>query len=113
MLLNLLCKIIRKTSSNAATDFSTSAVRFGLIHIDGNHDTSFVMEDIKNYVPLLDKNGFVVLDDVSWDSVIPAFSYLSQNLIFVNKLIDKENDFALFAKNLTKREVDIAKLLFG
>jgi hypothetical protein len=100
------CKIVRKTASEAITEFKSMAIQFGLVHIDGNHDTNFVMEDIKNYVPLLSDVGFVVLDDISWDSVAPAMSYLSRDLTFINKLVDHENDFALFAKGLTKQDIE-------
>ena len=64
--------IVRKTSSDAIEYFQNNQLRPRLIHIDGNHDTAIVMEDVSNYLKILGENGFIVMDDVSWSSVKPA-----------------------------------------
>lgn len=102
-------RLIRDTSCNAALKFKSEKIKFGLVHIDGNHDTKFVMEDVKNYLPLLQEKSFIVLDDVSWDSVKPAFSLLSIEMNFIDKYVDQTNDFALFGKGLSKEEIDFVK----
>ncbi|GAA3571878.1 class I SAM-dependent methyltransferase [Snuella lapsa] len=99
------CILVRETSSNAVLNFKKEGRKFGLIHIDGNHDTKFVIEDVLNYTPLLDHKGFVVLDDVSWNSVKPAYDILDKEMSLVIEFIDSLNDFALFAKGLTIDEV--------
>ena len=83
-----------------------------MVHIDGNHDTTFVMEDVNNYFPLLEEKSFIVLDDISWDSVKPAFSLLNEEMVFIGKLKDATNDFALFGKGLSRDEVSSLKATF-
>lgn len=106
------CVLIRKKSSEAAIDFKNSNVKFGLVHIDGNHDTKFVMEDVNNYFPLLDDKSFIVLDDISWDSVQPAFSLLNKDMILIDKFVDATNDFALFGKGLSNDELTMVRAIF-
>ncbi len=103
------CVLIRKKSSEAAIDFKNSNIKFGLVHIDGNHDTKFVMEDVNNYFPLLEDKSFIVLDDISWDSVQPAFSFLNKEMVLIDKFIDATNDFALFAKGWSNEEIKTIK----
>jgi hypothetical protein len=91
------CNILRETSANAARFFDTQGILFDLIHVDGNHDTNIVMEDVKLYLPLLKANGFVVLDDVSWESVKPAYQALNRRLGLVYKSTKPpKNDYAIF-----------------
>ncbi|MDN3676700.1 class I SAM-dependent methyltransferase [Flavobacterium paronense] len=106
------CVLVRKKSSQAAIDFKASNTKFGLVHIDGNHDTKFVMEDVANYFPLLDDKSFIVLDDISWDSVQPAFTLLNKEMIFIDKLINETNDFALFGKGISNEEILLLKEIF-
>lgn len=103
------CVLVRKKSSEAAIDFKNSTIKFGLVHIDGNHDTKFVMEDVNNYYPLLDDKSFIVLDDISWDSVQPAFTLLNKEMVLIDQFIDSNNDFALFAKGLSNEELKMIK----
>jgi len=107
------CQLIRKKSSEASTYFRDNNILFGLVHIDGNHDTKFVMEDVNNYLPLLENKSFIVLDDVSWDSVQPAFSLLSNEMVLIDKFVDKSNDFALFGKGLSTEEINLLKTTFN
>ncbi|MDI1318521.1 class I SAM-dependent methyltransferase [Flavobacterium sp.] len=105
-------KLVRKKSSDAVVEFKNNNTKFGLVHIDGNHDTKFVMEDIENYFPLLAEKSFIVLDDISWDSVAPAYSLLKNKMTFIDEFIDSSNDFALFGKGLTEEELNSLKLIF-
>jgi hypothetical protein len=90
------CQLLRKTSSEAASYFKEKGTRFDLIHIDGNHDTQIVMRDVELYWPLLNKNGFIVMDDVSWKSVRPAYEALNRSMSLVFERVDAENDYAVF-----------------
>jgi hypothetical protein len=107
------CQLIRKKSSEAAIYFKNNNIFFGLVHIDGNHDTKFVMEDVTNYLPLLEEKSFIVLDDVSWDSVQPAFSLLAKEMDFIDQYIDETNDFALFGKGLSYEEKELINVNFN
>jgi hypothetical protein len=70
------------------------------------------MEDVNNYFPLLEEKSFIVLDDISWDSVRPAYSFLENEMILIDKFIDDTNDFALFGKGLSKKEIHDIKKMF-
>jgi hypothetical protein len=90
-------QLIRKTANAAVDDLRESRKPFGLIHIDGNHDTASVIGDVENYLPLLDKeNGFLVLDDISWTSVKPAVDMVSSHLVLLYARVDTRNDYAVF-----------------
>jgi hypothetical protein len=56
------------------------------------------MEDLDMYLPKLNPNGFIVLDDVSWDSVKPPFDRLNGRMKLLWKKVDNNgmNDFAVF-----------------
>ena len=111
--LNDNCKIIRKKSNDAIDYFNTKKIKFGLIHIDGNHDTRFVMQDVINYVPLLIEKSFIVMDDISWDSVKPAVKELEKTMTLVGSLVNDENDFALYAKGLDEEEMKLCVTFFN
>jgi len=101
------CVLIQKKSEDAIAQFKDKNIIFDLIHIDGNHDTEIVMKDIELYLPLLTKKGFVILDDISWDSVRPAFNAVSSkySLIYKKTDLNKKNDFAIFWNNNNESEV--------
>lgn len=96
--LNLQANItlVREPSSKAIEYFRTNNVLFDLIHIDGNHDTVRVREDLDHYLPRLRPGGYLVLDDVSWASIRPLYDEVKSRLSHVFELVDSSNDFAIF-----------------
>ena len=92
------CTLIREKSCDAVRYFESKGISFGLIHIDGNHDSERVMEDVSLYLPRLRRGGFVVMDDVSWDSVKSAYAVVSNRLEKIYQRIDSDrrNDYAVF-----------------
>jgi hypothetical protein len=74
---------LRQPSQQAVEFFRDRKITADMIHIDGNHDTKFVMQDVNSYVPLLSHGGILVLDDINWDSVKPALVYASERLTLV------------------------------
>ena len=68
--------IIRDTSENIVSYLPDN---IELLHIDGNHDISFVTKDISLYVPKLKPGGIIVMDDTDWDSVKSCLYLLSEN----------------------------------
>jgi predicted O-methyltransferase YrrM len=90
------CRLVRSTSTEALEDFAARGLRFGLIHIDGNHDTQMVTRDVRLCLPLLEPGGFCVMDDISWGSVAPALGLLSGTAREVFRRIDSRDDFAVF-----------------
>tara|TARA_R100000935_G_scaffold1517_1_gene4868 strand:+ start:49746 stop:50480 length:735 start_codon:yes stop_codon:yes gene_type:complete len=99
------CILIREKSADGAVEFKNNKKKLDMVHIDGNHDTKFVMEDVKNYLPLLSERSFIILDDISWKSVSPALKLLNKKMDFIYKKIDKTNDFAVFSIGLTNDEI--------
>lgn len=92
------CVLLRKTSADAAAFFEENDISFDMVHVDGNHDTEKVMEDVALYLPRLQENGFMVLDDLSFESVRPAYDELNARTTLVYERTDQDNanDFAVF-----------------
>lgn len=47
--------------------------KFHIIYIDGDHTYEGVLQDIKNYSPLIVENGFLIMDDASY--FLPGKTY--------------------------------------
>jgi SAM-dependent methyltransferase len=88
--------LVREPSSKAIDYFRTRNILFDLVHIDGNHDTARVREDLDHYLPRLRPGGYLVLDDVSWASIRPLYQEVKSRLSHVFELVDSRNDFAIF-----------------
>jgi hypothetical protein len=70
--------IFRETSEGS---FQYIPNGIGMIHIDGNHDTDFVINDITNYFGKIKHNGIVIMDDTDWASVRGCLHLLSEGCI--------------------------------
>ena len=94
------CTLVRLRSEDAIAWFREQSLFFDMIHVDGNHDTEKVMADLDLYLPVLNRNGFMFVDDISWDSVRPAYDRLlrSMSLVFENS-DGGANDYAVFWRN--------------
>jgi hypothetical protein len=91
------CQLVRKTSVEATRYFGEKNITFDLIHIDGNHDTAPVLEDVELYLPLLKPEGFIVMDDVSWESVKPAYNQVAASMPRIFQHSEAPlNDYAVF-----------------
>jgi hypothetical protein len=90
------CELVRERSWDAISYFEREKIKFGLIHIDGNHDEERVASDLSLYLPRLNRRGFVVMDDVSWASVRPCYAAVSARLYKVYQRLDAWNDYAVF-----------------
>lgn len=91
-------EVLRCTSAEASAHFEKNGVSFDLIHIDGNHDAEKVAQDVELYLPLLRENGYILLDDVSFESVKSAYSELNSQTRLVFQRVDQDgkNDYAVF-----------------
>ena len=54
-----------------------TASPFDIVYIDGCHEYDYVVQDIRNYAPLVRKGGFLVIDDAScrlkmWNGSFPG-----------------------------------------
>jgi len=91
------CILLRLPSEEAISFFVEREIQFDLVHVDGNHDTLKVMADIDLYFPRLRRGGFLVLDDISWDSVLPAYRRLRAEAALVCERQNGVNDdYAVF-----------------
>lgn len=112
------CILLRTTSSEAAGFFGRENISFKMVHIDGNHDTEKVMEDLALYEPRLEEGGYIVLDDVSWDSVRPAYESLSTRLALLFERVSGHDDYAVFLKSnsmptINERRKHLADIVGG
>jgi glycosyltransferase involved in cell wall biosynthesis len=96
-------EIIRQTSAQAIEYFRKNNIGIDMLHVDGNHDTKFVMEDVELYTPLVRDGGFIVLDDIDWDSVKPALTLLKQNC----EVVFNNGFFAILRKRNPERQITL------
>src|SRR5207248_7244682 len=75
-----------------------------LVHIDGNHDAETVMKDVRNYLPRLKDNAVLIMDDVSWDSVKPAYQEVSAKMPRVFEA-HEQTDYAVFLNSRSKIKI--------
>ncbi|HYF84134.1 MAG TPA: glycosyltransferase [Clostridia bacterium] len=75
------CEIIRKTSESAYLSLRAKGIVIDMLHIDGNHDTKYVSLDAEKYIPLVNEFGFVVFDDIDWESVNIVYQKYKKELI--------------------------------
>lgn len=88
-------ELLRMTSNQAVAVFRARSIRFGLVHVDGNHDREEVLDDVRNYLPLVQPGGFLVLDDISWTSVRPAVELALAQFVHFYQCVNATNDYAV------------------
>jgi cephalosporin hydroxylase len=87
-------RLERAKSQLASAQFAAGSV--DLVHIDGNHDRASVERDLALYRPLVKDGGYIVLDDVSWESVRGVYGELCQSAELVEEFHGDGDDFAAF-----------------
>jgi predicted O-methyltransferase YrrM len=87
-------RVVRERAETAVRHFDAGSI--DLVHIDGNHDALAVAADWRLYRPRLRPGAFVVLDDVSWESVRPVYDALRQRTTHVFEAHTDQDDFAVF-----------------
>jgi glycosyltransferase involved in cell wall biosynthesis/predicted O-methyltransferase YrrM len=73
-------ELLRLPSTEAVGFFFQNSIPVEFLHIDGNHDTRFVMQDVQLYHPLIPPGGILVMDDIDWDSVGPAYAWVRERM---------------------------------
>lgn len=66
--------IQRTTSAEAAKAYNEN---ISLLHIDGNHDSIHVAEDIELWVPKVVSGAMIIMDDTNWPTVLAGMKKLS------------------------------------
>lgn len=70
------CRLIPQRSQDAIELLQRDAEPVDFLHIDGNHDREQCTADIEGYLPMVRRGGFVVIDDVAWESIWPLYCAL-------------------------------------
>lgn len=71
-----------------------------ILHIDGCHSEISSVRDVKAWIPLVSKGGFIWFDDTNWESTAKAVALLRERTTQVWQV----NHCALFQKGLAKRQ---------
>jgi predicted O-methyltransferase YrrM len=88
-----LVTLVRDKSENYYQNIKNESI--DVLHIDGNHDEEYVTKDILNYLPLVKKGGYIIMDDISWVGVINS---INNHLVDKCILISKHSEFAVYIK---------------
>jgi predicted O-methyltransferase YrrM len=88
-----IISLIRTKSEDYHTNIEKESI--DVLHIDGNHDEEYVTKDIVNYLPLVKKGGYIIMDDTTWPGVINSINnHLNDSAI----LFKSYGDFSLHKK---------------
>jgi hypothetical protein len=82
------CRILRMKSTEAVELFADQSIQ--LLHIDGNHETKAVCEDVALYLPKMADGGWIWFDDASWLSIAPAVQYAADRCVLFERF-DADN----------------------
>lgn len=89
-----LITLIRDKSENYYKNIKNESI--DVLHIDGNHDEEYVTKDILNYLPLVKKGGYIIMDDVTW---IGVKNSIDKHLKSKCSLVSDHTDFFVYIKN--------------
>ncbi len=103
------CVIVRQPSREAVEYFKERNISFDMVHVDGNHDRDKALSDVELYLPLLKPGGFVVMDDISWESVRPAYDLCASRLKLVYERVDVGYSVFRDSKNITSLQRELAE----
>ena len=69
-----------------------------MVHIDANHAEWPSTSDVVNWLPKLKVGGYLVMDDVNWESTKTAVRFIEKRCEFVTRLDLKESCFSVYKK---------------
>ena len=79
----LLMEQFNREEDKSADEKNSGKTFIDMLHIDGNHDYVYVNKDAELYIPLVNQGGFVVFDDIDWDSVRRVYEQYKEKLILI------------------------------
>ena len=88
-----LITLVRDKSENFYQNVKNESI--DVLHIDGNHDEEYVTKDILNYLPLVKKGGYIIMDDTSWVGVINS---INNHLVDKCRLVSEHSEFTVYIK---------------
>ncbi|MBW9158440.1 glycosyltransferase [Clostridium tagluense] len=102
------CEIINKTSESAWDYLMSKRTVINMLHIDGNHDTKYVVMDAEKYIPMVSDFGVVVFNVINWDSVNVVYQKYKAELIPIFEC----DGFAILLKaERTQTNLDKARVM--
>lgn len=69
-----------------------------MVHIDANHAEWPSTSDVVNWLPKLKVGGYIVMDDVNWDSTQTALKFVLKRCSFISRFDLAESVFAIYRK---------------
>ena len=69
-----------------------------MVHIDANHAEWPSTSDVVNWLPKLKVGGYIVMDDVNWESTQTALKFVLKRCEFVARYDLAESCFAVYRK---------------
>jgi predicted O-methyltransferase YrrM len=69
-----------------------------MVHIDANHAEWPSTSDVVNWLPKLKVGGYLIMDDVNWDSTQTAIKFVEKRCKFIEKFELKESVFSIYRK---------------
>lgn len=85
-------ELIRKSSEQA-----DPIMNIDILHIDGNHSEKTSLYDVRKWVPLVKKGGFIIFDDTTWGTTDKAVAWLDKHCVRVANFRE-DNDWAIWVK---------------
>lgn len=90
--LNAYIELIQATSESAPY-----ISNIDMIHIDGNHSEQASMFDVQKWVPLVNKGGIIIFDDITWGTTTKAVEWLDAHCIRIADF-HETNDWGMWIK---------------
>ncbi len=69
-----------------------------MVHIDANHAEWPSTSDVVNWLPKLKVGGYIVMDDVNWESTQTALKFVLKRCSFISRFDLAESVFAIYRK---------------
>jgi hypothetical protein len=69
-----------------------------MVHIDANHAEWPSTSDVVNWLPKLKVGGYLIMDDVNWESTQTAVRFIEKRCEFVVRFDLKESCFSIYRK---------------
>ena len=70
-----------------------------LVHIDANHAEWPSTSDVVNWLPKLKVGGYIIMDDVNWDSTQTALKFVLKRCTLIARFDLAESCFAIYRKD--------------
>jgi len=73
--------------------------QFKMVYIDGNHYYESVYNDLINFFPKVKKNGYIICDDIVYDSVKAAVSDFCQSFKISENNVEYHNNSCIIKRD--------------